>query len=58
MKKYFPGKPVNVHIKSSINNIKDNNWIIPTKKKGKGELPLLQGNVERLTPIYGGDIKP
>ena len=30
--KYYPGEPVNIHIQSLINIIKENNWVIATKK--------------------------
>ena len=36
--KYYPGEPVNIHIKSLINIFQENNWGINTKK-GKGRLP-------------------
>ena len=29
---YYPGEPVNIHIKSLINIIQENNWVITTKK--------------------------
>ena len=51
--KYYPGEPVNIQIQSLINIIKENNREI-TAKKGKDELPLFCGNVERVIPIYGG----
>ena len=35
-----------------MNILQDNNRVI-NKKKGKGELPLFHGNVERVIPIYG-----
>ena len=44
MKKYYPDKPVNIHIKLSINTQQKNNWVIATKK-GKGKLPLFCGNL-------------
>ena len=28
------------------------NWVIATKKKGKGKLPLIFGNGEMVIPIY------
>ena len=43
MKKYHPGEPVNINIRSLINIIQDNNWVISTKK-GKGKLSLFCGN--------------
>ena len=51
MNKYYPGRPVNIHIQSLINIIQDNNWIITTKK-GKGKLPLFRSNVERVITFY------
>ena len=51
MKKYYPDKPVNIHIQLSINTQQKNNWVIATKK-GKGKLPLFCGNRERVIPIY------
>ena len=39
MKKYHPGEPVNIHIKSFINMIQEKDWVITTKK-GKGKLPF------------------
>ena len=33
MKKYYPVKPVNIHIQSLINMIQENNWVITTKKR-------------------------
>ena len=51
MKKYYPGEPVNIHIKSLINILLDNNWVI-TAKKGKGKLPIFCGNGKRVIPIY------
>ena len=42
MKIYNPGEPVNIHIQSFLNIIKDNNKVIYTKK-GKGKLPLFRG---------------
>ena len=52
MKKYYPGKPVNIHIQSSINITQENNWVITTKN-GKGKLPLFCGDGERIITIYG-----
>ena len=51
MNKYFPGEPVNINIQAWINTIQENNRVINTKK-GKGELPLFCGNIERVIPIY------
>ena len=31
MKKYYPGETVNIRIKSLINIIQENNWVIVTK---------------------------
>ena len=33
MNKYYPGEPVNINIKSLINIIQENNWVITTKKR-------------------------
>ena len=52
MKKYYPGEPVNRHMKSLINTIQDRNRVITTKN-GKVKLPLLCSNGERVIPIYG-----
>ena len=30
--KYYPGEPVNIHIQSLINCIKEKKWVITTKK--------------------------
>ena len=30
--KYYPGEPVNINIQPLINIIKENNWVITTKK--------------------------
>ena len=35
-----------------MNIIQENNWVITTKKKGKGKLPIFCGNIERVIPIY------
>ena len=51
MKKYYPGEPVNIHIKLLINIIQENNWLMITKK-WKGKLPLFFRNGERVIPIY------
>ena len=51
MKKYDPGEPVNIHIKSLITIIQEKNWVITTKK-GKGKLPLFCGNGKRVMPFY------
>ena len=32
MNKYYPGEPVNIHIQKLIIIIKENNWVITTKK--------------------------
>ena len=40
MKKYYPGEPVNIHIKLLINIIQDNNRVITTKK-GKGRSTIM-----------------
>ena len=53
IKKYHPGKLVNIHILSLINIIQENNWEITTKK-GKGKLSLFFGNGERAIHLYGG----
>ena len=53
MNKYYLGEPVNIHIQQLINIIQEKIWELPLKK-GKGELPLFRGNVERVNPIYGG----
>ena len=37
--KYYPGEPVKIYIRSLVNIIQDNNWVITTKK-GKGKLIL------------------
>ena len=50
-KKYYPGEPVNIYIQSLINIIQENNWFITTKN-GKGKLPFLCVNVERVITIY------
>ena len=52
MKKYYTGEPVNVNIKSSINIVQVNNWVI-TIQKGEGRLPLFCGNGEWVIPVYG-----
>ena len=49
--RYYPGEPVNIHMKALINIIQENNWVIPPKK-GKGQLPIFCGNGERVNPIY------
>ena len=51
--KYYQGEPGNIHIQSLIDTIQENNWVITTKKKGRGKLPLFRGNGERVIPIYG-----
>ena len=51
MKKYHPGKPVNIHLQLLINIIQENNWIITTKN-GKGKLPLFNGEGERVITVY------
>ena len=43
MKKYHPVEPLNIHIKSLINIIQGNNWLINTKDD-KSKLPLRCGN--------------
>ena len=43
MNKYYPIETVSIHIQSLINIIKENNWVITTRK-GKGKLPLFSGN--------------
>ena len=43
-------------MKSWINIIQENNWVITTKK-GKGKFPLFCGNVEQVIPIYGVNIQ-
>ena len=40
-----------MHIQSLINIIQKNIWAITTKK-GKGKLPLFNGNGELVIPIY------
>ena len=50
MNKYYPGKPVNIHIQPFINITQENNRLI-TKKKGEGKLPIIGGNVNRLFPF-------
>ena len=52
--KYYPGEPVDIHIKSLINIILENNRVI-TIKNGKGKLPIFFGNRERVIPIYATD---
>ena len=52
MNKYYPCEPVNIHMKSRINIIQENNWVITTKK-GKGKFQLFCGNVE---PIYDSEV--
>ena len=52
IEKYYPDKPVNIHIQQLINMIQKNNWVITTKK-GKGKIPLFRDNGERVNPIYG-----
>ena len=52
MNKYYPGKPVHIHIQSLINMIQESNWVI-TIKRGKGKLALFRGNREWVIPIYG-----
>ena len=54
MNKYYPGEPVDIHIKSLINIILENNRVI-TIKNGKGKLPIFFGNRERVIPIYATD---
>ena len=49
--RYYPVEPVNIHIKSLINIIQENNRIIATQK-GKGKLPIFCGNGEQVNPIY------
>ena len=51
MNEYYPGEPAYIHIKSLINIILENTWVITTKK-GKGKLPIYCGNRERVIPIY------
>ena len=34
--------------------MQENNWVITTKKKGKGKLPIFCGNGERVIPIGNG----
>ena len=53
MKKYYPYEPVNIHIQPLINIIQEENLIITTKR-GKGKLPFLFGNEERVIYIYDG----
>ena len=53
MNKYHPGETVNINIKSLINILQENNWVITTKKKGNGKLPLFSGNREQIITIYG-----
>ena len=43
MDKYYPDKPVHIHMQSLINIMQEKNWVI-TNKKGKGELALFCGN--------------
>ena len=52
IRKQFTGEPVNINIQSFINIIQEKSWVITTKK-GKGKLPIICGNGERLIPIYG-----
>ena len=51
MRKYYPGKSVNMHIQSLINIIQKNNRVIATKNV-KGKLSLFCGNRERVITIY------
>ena len=55
MNKYYPGKPVNIHIQPFINITQEKNCVITTKN-GKGKLPLFCGNGERVIPIYAVNI--
>ena len=50
--RYYSDEPVNIHIKSLINIIQEDIWVITTKK-GKGKLPLFRGNGERVNLIHG-----
>ena len=49
--RYYPVEPVNMHMQSFINIIQENNRVITTKK-GKGKLPLFNGNIERVIVVY------
>ena len=51
MNKYYSGEPVNIHMQSLINIMKDNDWVI-IAKNSQGKLPLFHGNGERVIPIY------
>ena len=33
--------------------MQENNWVITTKKKGKGKLPIFCDNGERVITVYG-----
>ena len=48
---HYPGEPVNIHIKSLINIIQDNNRVT-TIKKCNCKLPLCCGNREQVIYIY------
>ena len=54
MNTYYPGEPVNIHIKSFIDIIEEKNWIVTTKK-GKGKLLLFCGNLEQVITLYDVD---
>ena len=43
MNTHYPSEPVNIHMKSLINIMHENKWVITTKK-GKGKLTLFRGN--------------
>ena len=40
---YYPGEPINIHIRSLINIILEKNWVLSTKK-GRGNLQSFGGN--------------
>ena len=55
MNKQYSVEPVNIHIRSLINIILENNWLITTKK-GKGKLPIFCGNGEQVITIYDAQL--
>ena len=48
---YYLVEPVNIHIRSIINIIQENNWFITTKN-GKVKLPLFRSNGEQVITFY------
>ena len=56
MNKYYPGEPVNIHIKSLINIMQENNWVITTQKRVGVNYHFFY-NRELIITIYGGACK-